>query len=115
MKKIKFPQFIDRSRLLFIFEMDMMLVMFGGSIFFIWIFSKILLMVVAVPLSFYLGFKLMKLYEVAKYEKAPGFIRHFFYKKGILKPKIDFEKYPELKKRDNPNFYPPGYITHFSD
>jgi hypothetical protein len=115
MRKVKFPQFIDRAPLLFIFELDMMLVMFGSTILILWALSKVATMIIAIPVSFYLGFKAMTLFEIAKYEMSPGFIKHFFYKVGLYKPALDFEKYPELRYRDNKEFYPSGYITDFTD
>ena len=63
----------------------------------------------------YIAYVSINNYSIAKYEKAPGFIQHFFYNIGLYKIKKDFRKYPELEKRDNKNFYPSGYIRHFRD
>jgi ribosome-binding factor A len=89
--------------------------MFGTAIAVLWVLSKVFMMIFAIPISFYLGFKAMQVFEIAKYEKAPGFIRHFLYKNGIMKPKKDFEEYPELHFRDDEDFYPSGYIREFTD
>lgn len=115
MKKVNFPQFIDRAKLFFIFEMDMMAVGFGSVVVLLWLVSKVFSMLISVPITFYLAYKIIKFYETAKYEMSPGFIRHVMYRVGLQKPKKDFKKYPELKKRDNVNFYPSGYISDFSD
>lgn len=115
MRKVKFPQYIDRARMIFVFESDMVLVFSGSTILLLWIFSKVFSLLLVVPFAFYAGWNLMKLYNKARYEMSPGFIRHFFYRVGLFKPKQDFEKYPELKSRDDENFYPSGYISDFSD
>lgn len=115
MRKVRFPQFLNRSRLLFIFEIDLLIIVFGSALVMLWVFSKFLKMFIAIPVSFYIAYKIMLWYKKAKYELSPGFIRHFLYSKGIYKPKKDFEKYPELKKRDSKNFFPSGYVREFRD
>lgn len=112
-RKVQFPQFLKRARLMFVFEMDMFVVVFFSALIALWIFSKFLKMIIAIPLSFYLAYKLMLLYNKARYEMSPGFILHFLYSKGLYKPKEDFEKYPELKTRGK--FFPSGYVTDFRD
>ena len=113
--QVNFPQFIDRGRLIFIIEIDMLLVFGGGTMSVLWMLSRVLSQLLAVPLAFYIGWKIMTWYNIAKYEKSPGFVRHFFYHTGIYKPKKDFRKYPELLTRDNEDFYPSGYIRDFRD
>ena len=115
MKKVNFPQYIDRAKMVFIFELDMGIVGVLSVITVLWIFSKFLSMLIAIPLSFYIAYKTIKFYEIAKYEMSPGFIRHVIYRVGLYKPKKDFKKYPELKFRDNEDFYPSGYISRFTD
>jgi type IV conjugative transfer system protein TraL len=115
MKKVNFPQFVDRARLVFIFEMDIGIVGMATVIVTLWIFSKFLSMLIAPPLAFFCAYKMIKFYEIAKYEMSPGFIRHVMYRVGLYKPKKDFKKYPELERREDENFYPSGYISKFTD
>lgn len=115
MKKVNFPQFINRSRLFFIFEIDMILIFFSTFLSILWVISKFFPYVIAIPISVYLAYVIMDNYNIAKYEKAPGFIQHYFYNIGLFKIKKNFRKYPELEIRDNKNFYPSGYIRNFRD
>jgi type IV conjugative transfer system protein TraL len=115
MKKVNFPQYIDRTRLIFIFELEFFLLAIFSFVFEVWVFSKILNMMISIFLSLYVTYKVLKFYQIAKYEMSPGFIRHVMYRVGLYKPKKDFRKYPELKRRDDPDFYPSGYISEFSD
>lgn len=113
--KVEFPQYINRSRLFFIFEIDMILLWASVLLGFFWIFSKAFPVFLALPAGIVLSFQAVKLYSEAKYEKAPGFIRHFFYNLGMYKIKLDEEKYEELLDRDDKSFYPSGYIRDFRD
>ena len=113
--QVNFPRYIDRSRLFFIFEIDMLFVFAGSSMGIMWILSRLLTLVLAIPFAFYMGYKIMKFFNVLKYEKSPGFIRHFFYNIGAYKPTFKPSEYPELEKRDNPDFFPSGYIKNFRD
>jgi hypothetical protein len=113
--KVEFPQFINRSKLFFIFEMDMIVIWASVLLGVFWIFSKALPIYISLPIGIIASFKAVKLYSDAKYEKAPGFIRHFFYNLGMYKIDLDEEKYEELKDRDDKSFYPSGYIRDFRD
>ncbi len=113
--KVEFPQYINRSRLFFIFEIDIILIWASVLLGVFWIFSKAIPVFIALPAAIFVSFQSIKLYSEAKYEKAPGFIRHFFYNLGMYKIKLNDEKYEELKERDDKSFYPSGYIRDFRD
>lgn len=113
--KVEFPQYINRSRLLFIFEIDIIITIISVFLGVFWILSKALPSYISLPFSIYIAFKAVKQYSKAKYEKAPGFIRHFFYNYGMYKINLDEEVYEELKYRDSKTFYPSGYVRNFRD
>lgn len=113
--KVEFPQYINRSRLLFIFEMDMIIILISVFIGIFWILSKAFPTYISLPLSIYFAYRTIKLYAKAKYVKAPGFIRHFFYNLGMYKIDLDEDVYEELKYRDSKTFYPSGYVRNFRD
>lgn len=113
--KVEFPEFIDRARLFFIFEMDFLAVFFGSLLMNFWLLGKVMMSIFAIIVAIVASSYILQLYIKAKYEKAPGFIRHYFYNLGIFKIKMNEEKYPELKFRDSKNFYPSGFIRDFRD
>ena len=108
MKRLPFPRYLNRPRLLITFELDQI-------IFTIIVNAIILAFSIIFSIPFYVTAILIgvityianKIYVRLVKEEAPGFLEHFFYEKGILDVKQD--------KKNKEIAIPYGFEKHFID
>lgn len=99
-----FPRFIDKPRMIGMFEMDEFFLAFGTMTFIL--FASLTFPNVNSTITMLVGFAaalgVAYGYKKFKKNKPDGFILHYFYRKGITHPldinKTIFLKYPYLKK-----------------
>ena len=98
-----FPRFIDKPRMIGMFEIDEFFMAFGTMIFILFVSLAFPNVNSTVTMLVGFGVALGVAYGYRKFkkDKPEGFIIHFFYRKGILHPldvnKAIFFKYPYLK------------------
>lgn len=110
-----FPRFIDRTRLVGMFEMDEFILAFGlmftivaSSLAFPNIGSLTVMLT-----AFFAGFGFAYLYKKFKRNKPNGFTLHYLYKIGVWNPydnKVVIQKYKYLK---NQRPIPYGFTKEF--
>lgn len=115
-KKVNFPKYINRPKIFFIFELDILAVaifsfilayammMFAGfNIGIIMIFSM-LFAYLSVRLTIYF-----------KAKTAKGALFHLLYSKGVWVPKIDEDRHQDIIELGSKNFLPKGWEHEFAD
>jgi len=98
-----FPRYIDKPRMIGMFEIDEFFMAFGTMIFVLFAslaipnLNSTITMVLGMAISIAVAYG----YRKFKKNKPEGFVVHYFYRKGIFHPldnKAALVKYPYLKK-----------------
>ena len=115
-KRVRFLQYISRPRLVLIFEIDNIVVVFAIFAISYYAFTTMGMMIIFTFL-FSFGFALygVKQYSKIKENTAKGFLYHFFYVNDIYSIKEDHKKYPEVLKKDVAKIIPDGNAKEFID
>ena len=115
-KRVRFLQYMSRPRLVLIFEIDNIVVVFAIFALSYYIFTTMGLMIIFTFLfSFGLALLGVKQYSKIKENTAKGFLYHFFYVNDIYSIKEDPKKYPEVSKKDVAQIIPDGNAKEFID
>ena len=115
-KRVKFLQYFNGYRMLLFLEMDTVGVLF--SVFFlVYIImtnaaASILLIVVS---AFGISITTTIIYTKTKKSASRGYLRHWFYTKGIYSVKEDANKFEEVKRLGRDNYLPNHDDYVFSD
>lgn len=103
-----FCRFVERPRLIFKYEMDVIIysIVVGLVPIIIGIFSTRL--VLGIICGFVIGYLFLKNYPKYAKKKTPGLMLHFFYDIGLTNPN-------KKNNTEKENKIPPGFINEFNE
>lgn len=105
--KVFFPRYLNRNRLFYKLEYDEWLVVLATSLiaFYLLGFFLMIPVIISFIITYFITRSVLKYYTDIHKTKSPGYLFHFFYGFGLIKPK-DNEKDIE---------FPYGYEVEFKD
>lgn len=110
--RVFFPKYLNRNKLLYKLEYDewfVILVTFFTT-FYVLGFFLMLHAIISFIASYFVTRSVLKYYTDIYKEKSPGFLYHFFYDHGFVKPTSS-----EDGENDKDIKFPYGYETEFKD
>lgn len=114
MRRVPFPRYIDRIRMVGIFEMDEFFVLLGVLVIMLIIgFSIALNVALTMLIGLIVGGSVAAIMRAVKRNYAEGFIFHMLYRRGVYHPVMDdktmLAKHPEIT-RNKLKLLPAGFI-----
>lgn len=114
MRRVPFPRYIDRTRMVGIFEMDEFFALLAVIIIMLIVgFAVALNVALAMLIGLVIGGLLAAFMRSIKRNYAEGFIFHMMYRRGIYHPVLDDKmvsaKHPEVA-RNKLKLLPSGFV-----